>query len=227
MPLKIIGAGPGRTGTLSVKIALEQLGFGPCYHMMEVMMHPKSIVQWMAAADGNPDWESIFKGYAATVDYPGCSFWREISNRYPEAKVLLTIRDPDQWFESTQATIFSARAIEALRTTPMAKFMERTVWRDFGDRMHDRDFMVASFKRHNAEVESAIPKERLLVYEAAQGWEPLCAFLGVPVPAAPFPRRNSREEMIAMMASHTTNDETPTVDFTRLQQTLKNHLRGF
>jgi hypothetical protein len=226
MPLKIIGAGLGRTGTLSVKIALEQLGFGPCYHMMEVMMHPECIPLWMRAADGNADWESIFKGYAATVDYPGCSFWRELSNTYPDAKVLLTVRDPEQWFESTQATIFSPTAIESIRTTPMAKFMEKTVWRDFGDRIHDREFMVASFKRHNAGVQSAIPKDRLLVYEVAQGWEPLCKFLEVPVPSTPFPRRNSREEMMAMIASHTNGDANPKVDFERLQQTLKSHLKG-
>src|SRR2546426_1037927 len=199
MPLKVIGAGLGRTGTLSLKVALEQLGFGPCHHMIEVMLHPESTALWMGAADGNPDWEAIYQGYAATVDYPGCSFWRQLSERYPEAKVLLSVRDADQWFESTQATIFSPAAINMLKASPIEPFFKKTVWSAFGDRIHDRDFMVALFNRHNAEVERTIPKDRLLVYEVARGWEPLCEFLGVPVPADPFPRRNSREEMAALM----------------------------
>src|SRR5437870_2958107 len=107
MALKVIGAGLGRTGTLSLKLALEELGFGPCHHMAEVMLHLESVPLWIQAADGNPDWEAIYKGYAATVDYPGCFFWRELEKFYPDAKIILTVRDPEQWFESTQATIFS------------------------------------------------------------------------------------------------------------------------
>ncbi|MFZ1990209.1 MAG: sulfotransferase family protein [Alphaproteobacteria bacterium] len=199
MPLKLIGAGLGRTGTMSLKVALEQIGYGPCYHMAEVMANPKATSLWVTAANGKPDWEAIFKGYVATVDYPGCSFWRELSVAYPAAKVLLSLRDPDKWFESTQETIFSDKISTMLKQSPMKEFFEKTVWKEFGSRISERKFMVEAFKRHNEEVQRTIPKERLLVFEASQGWEPLCKFLGVPVPATPFPRTNSREELAGVI----------------------------
>jgi hypothetical protein len=201
MPLQVIGAGLGRTGTMSLKIALEQLGFRGCYHMSEVIANPAYTGGWIEAADGRPDWERVFAGYAATVDYPACTFWRELAAAYPAAKVVLSVRDPDHWFESTQATIFSAAMSSRLAASPAREFFEKTVWRDFGERIGDREFMTAAFERHNAEVQRSIPSDRLLVYEVAQGWEPLCEFLEAPVPSVPFPRVNSREEMAAMLAS--------------------------
>ncbi len=212
MPLKLIGAGLGRTGTLSLKLALEHLGFGPCYHMTEIFMHPEHAPGWVQAADGRADWESIFAGYASTVDYPGCTFWRELVQRYPTAKVLLSVRDPDQWFDSTQATIFTDESTETLQASPLREFFERTVWQDFHDRVHDRSFMVDLFRRHNAEVERAISQERLLAYNVDQGWEPLCAFLGVPVPYQPFPRANSREEFAARSTARHARGNAPTVE---------------
>ena len=107
MALKVIGSGLGRTGTMSLKLALEQLGLGPCHHMVEVFAHPESIPLWIAAGAGKPDWDAIFAGYQAMVDYPGCKFWRELMDYYPDAKVLHSLRDPDKWFDSTQATIFA------------------------------------------------------------------------------------------------------------------------
>jgi hypothetical protein len=211
MPLKVIGAGLGRTGTVSLKLALEQLGFGPCYHMTELFMHQEHASGWVRAADGHPDWERIFAGYTSTVDYPGCTFWRELAQRYPTAKVLLSVRDPDEWFDSTQATIFADASTETLLASPLREFFEKTVWRDFHDRGHDRDFMVDLFRRHNAEVERAFPQERILVYNVKQGWEPLCEFLGVPVPSQPFPRANSREEYAARSAARHANGNAPTV----------------
>src|SRR5262249_28634169 len=140
MPLKLIGAGWGRTATLSLKVAIEQLGFGPCHHMTEVMMNPESVAHWIRAADGSPHWETIFDGFSATVDFPGCTFWRELSEFYPQAKVLLSVRDPEKWFESTQATIFSERAVRMLNASPMKEFMEKVTWKAFGAaRIHDRD----------------------------------------------------------------------------------------
>jgi len=221
MSLKLIGAGLGRTGTLSLKFALEQIGFGPCYHMTEAMLNPEAPAHWIRAADGNPDWETLFNGFVATVDYPGCTFWRELAGYYPEAKILLSVRDPEHWFESTQETIFSDRAIAMLNQTPMRPFLEKTAWKDFGSRIHDREFMIEQFKRHNDEVQRSIPQDRLLVYEAAQGWAPLCQFLGVPAPAAPFPRANSREEMKTMMASQ--GGGAP-LDPARLREAIKARL---
>jgi hypothetical protein len=201
MPLDLIGAGLGRTGTLSLKLALEQLGFGPCYHMVEVFLKATRPHEWIKAAAGELDWETLFEGYAATVDYPGCIFWRELADRYPAARVILSVRDPADWFESTQSTIFAPRSVERLASSPMNEFFEKTVKRDYGNRIHDREFMIEQFVRHNAEVERSIPRQRLLVYEVSQGWEPLCDFLGVDVPAAPFPRANSREEFAARSVS--------------------------
>ena len=222
MPLQVIGAGLGRTGTLSLKVALEQIGFGPCYHMAEVMMHPECTALWLRAQDGHPDWAAIFNGYTATVDFPGCTFWRELSAFYPQAKVVLSVRDPDKWFESTQSTIFSPAMIQMLSGTPMKEFIEKSVFKAFGERIHDREFMVAAFKQHNTDVQRAIPADRLLVHEAAQGWEPLCTFLGVPVPATPFPRINDREEMAAMMSEGAGGTGAP--DISRIQDVIKARL---
>jgi hypothetical protein len=201
MPLNIIGAGLGRTGTMSLKVAIEQLGLGPCYHMVEVWANVQCTADWVEAANGHPDWERLFKGYSATVDYPGCHFWRELTAVYPQAKVILTVRDPDEWFESTQATIFSPGMRALLAQSPVKEFITKTVLDEFGDGIDDRARMVAAFEKHVADVKKAIPKGRLLVFEVSQGWKPLCDFLDVPVPSTPFPRLNSREEMAAMMAA--------------------------
>jgi len=224
MPLKLIGAGLGRTGTLSLKFALEQIGYGPCYHMTEVMISPDAAAHWVRAANGNPDWETIFNGFVGTVDFPACTFWRELADFYPDAKVLLSVRDPEQWFESTQATIFSDRARQMLIQTPMKEFIEKTTWRMFGDRLHDREFMIEAFKRHNAEVEKTISPSRLLVYEVSQGWEPLCKFLNVPVPDTPFPRVNSRDEMKMFMSSPGGLDPNAPMDPNRLRELIKARL---
>jgi hypothetical protein len=199
MELRVIGAGLGRTGTMSMKLALEQLGVGRCYHMAELIADFSRLPLWLRAADGAPDWEAVFAGFTATVDYPGCTYWRELAAFYPDAKVLLTVRDPDDWFDSTQATIFSPPMRARIAASPMEGFFQKAVLRDFGNRIDDRAFMTEAFERHNAAVRSAVPPERLLVYEVGEGWQRLCQFLGVPVPTAPFPRVNSREEMQRML----------------------------
>jgi hypothetical protein len=152
MSLSIIGAGLGRTGTVSLKLAIEQLGIGRCYHMTEVLMNPRAPALWVEAADGRPDWESIFEGYVATVDYPACNFWRELAAYYPSAKVLLSVRDAAEWFESTQATILSPATVQAIAASPLAEFAEKVVFKTLGKQVHDRDFMIAAFNRHTQEV---------------------------------------------------------------------------
>jgi len=200
MTLKVIGSGLGRTGTKSLKTALELLGFAPCHHMIEVFMHPESVPLWVEAGKGRADWNAIYAGYAATVDYPGAGFWRELAQAYPDAKILHTVRDPDRWFESTQETIFAPNTFATDPPEAFKPFFE-TVTRGIRDHIHDRDFMLAHFKRHTDEVLAAIPRERLLVYRVSEGWEPLCKFLGVPVPGTPFPTENTREEFKARIAS--------------------------
>ena len=201
MALKIVGAGLGRTGTLSMKHALEQLGFGPCHHMLEVFMHPESVSLWVDAARGKPDWNAIFKDYASAVDYPSAKYWRELANYYPDAKVLLTVRSPESWFESTQATIFAPDSVAVSNAPPQMKEFFEAITSDFHGKLGDRAFMIDYFRRHTEEVERTIPKERLLVYHVGEGWERLCKFLGVPVPATPYPSENSREEFRARHAS--------------------------
>lgn len=196
MTLKVIGAGFGRTGTLSLKLALEQLGFGPCYHMMEVFKNPQAPQWWVDAADGKPDWEKIFAGYNSTVDWPNATFYAELADRYPNAKVILTERDPEAWFRSTQATIFP-NAEPPDTPEPFAQMFRKVIGRLFDQRMADHDHVIDVYLRHNAEVRRCIPAERLLVYEVAQGWAPLCAFLGVPVPDGPMPQVNSTDEFRA------------------------------
>ena len=196
MALKVIGTGLGRTGTMSLKLALEQLGLGPCHHMVEVFMNPQSVPLWLAAGAGHPDWDAIFAGYRSMVDYPGCKFWRELMDFYPDAKLVHSVRDADDWFESTQATIFAPGSLVDNAPEPMRAFFNMVV-SDFGERLHDRAFMTDYFKHHTEEVLATAPKDRLIVFEAAQGWAPLCEFLGVPAPDAPFPKENSRAEFQA------------------------------
>jgi len=200
MALKVIGSGLGRTGTMSTKLALEQLGLR-CHHMVEVFMNPQSLPLWVEAGRGNPDWDAIFDGYSAMVDHPGCQFWRELIDYYPDAKVLHTVRDPDKWFDSTQATIFSPDSPAMQQQAgPMKEFFDYIHgW--YGGDMHDRAFMTDFFARHTAEVVATVPKEQLLVFNVAEGWEPLCKFLGVPVPETPYPRENTTEQFQARVAA--------------------------
>jgi hypothetical protein len=202
MSLKVIGAGFGRTGTMSLKIALEQLGFGPCYHMIEAFGIPGAFRQWTKAALGEPvDWEQMFQGFASAVDFPACAFYRELAQRYPEAKVILTERDPESWCDSAQATIFNPATAERIGGLPeMDEMMGALMGRVFGSGFGDRERMIAVYRRHNAAVKRDIPRENLLVYNPAEGWEPLSAFLGVKAPAAPFPKTNLREDFAKMAA---------------------------
>ena len=202
MTLKVIGSGFGRTGTMSLKLALEQIGLGPCYHMVEVFKNPAAPDMWSAAADdpAHADWGKIFEGYNSTVDWPNATFYKELAAAYPDAKVILTERDPDEWFESTQATIFAER--EGMDSNaPFPRMIAKVIFELFDGRMHDRDKLISVYKAHNAEVRAVIPAERLLVYHVADGWAPLCDFLGVPAPQGETPKVNSREEFGAHIAA--------------------------
>ena len=199
MGLKVIGAGLGRTGTLTLKTALEQLGLGPCHHMVEVFANPGQMGFWRRAAEGEVlDWEEIFGTYVSSVDWPSAHFYKELADRYPDARVILSRRDPERWFESMSETILKAmqrmQAEDSADPASPGRFAEFIIARNTFAYDFSKENVLAAFERHTAEVVRSIPPERLLVFEAAQGWEPLCAFLGVPVPQTPFPRTNSREE---------------------------------
>jgi hypothetical protein len=198
MALKVVGSGLGRTGTKSMQTALGMLGLGPCHHMVEVFAHPETMQLWIDASEGRPNWDLIFKDYRSMVDYPGAAYWRELAAHYPDAKVLHTVRDPDKWFESTQATIFAPQG--AAGTADPSSVQGRFFASFIGplrEHLADRAYMTDYFRRHTEAVKAAIPPERLLVYEVGEGWERLCRFLGVPVPDEPYPSENSRADFIA------------------------------
>jgi hypothetical protein len=224
MSLQIIGAGYGRTGTMSLKLAIEQLGFGPCFHMSEAIANQACIPDWLEAARGRANWAKIFDGYRASVDHPGCAFYRELAAAFPNAKVVLTVRDPNEWFDSTQATVFSPMMRSRVPESAFREFLQETVWGLFGARIDDRAFMVDAFERHSEEVRREIPADRLLVFEVARGWQPLCDFLGIAVPATPFPRVNSREEMAAMLAL--AGSHGPNMSPEDLQAQVKERMKG-
>ena len=211
--LRIIGAGLGRTGTLSLHAALERLGYAPCEHMTNCFAHPERFALWLDAARrkraGEPiDWRPLFDGYRATVDWPGAYFWRELVAAHPDAKVILTVRDPDRWYDSARSTIYAAA--EARTATPQARFLSgllawldpragrgfRTVQEIVWDgtlrgKFLDRDEALRIFTAHNREVEETVPADRLLIFDVKEGWEPLCTFLGLRAPVdEPFPHVN-------------------------------------
>ena len=207
MTLKVIGAGFGRTGTMSLKLALEELGFGPCYHMAEVNAHPEHDAKWLALARSETrDWPAVLKGYASAVDWPAVYFWKVLVAANPQAKIILTLRDPQSWYQSASATIFARmREFEALIAAPQTHSLDPVrkrhmqmvntivVEKSFGGSL-DRDHAIRIFHTHNEEVRRTVPAERLLVYEAGDGWGPLCSFLQVPMPATPYPKVNMADD---------------------------------
>ncbi|CAA9415872.1 MAG: hypothetical protein AVDCRST_MAG01-01-1929 [uncultured Rubrobacteraceae bacterium] len=211
--MNIIGAGFGRTGTTSLKAALETLGFGSAYHMTEVFTHPEHVGFWEAARRGERvDWEEFFAGYGVAVDWPACAFYAELMETFPGAVVILSVRDPERWYESTRNTIFGIHRISsgpapvrlafalaglfAPGITGIARLADGIVWRDtFDGRFEDRSYAIETFQRHNERVRRRVPPERLLVYDVKEGWGPLCDFLGVEVPDRPFPHLNNTREM--------------------------------
>lgn len=203
MALQLIGAGFGRTGTLSLKEALESLGLAPCHHMMEVFLHPETADDWLAASLGqNVDWNQLLGGYRASVDWPSCAFWRELSVAFPEARVLLSVRDPERWYQSVFETIYQvmkqARQSEDASVRERLRMADQIVLQNtFDGRFEDRAHAIGVFERHVEDVKKTIPAERLLVYEVGSGWEPICDFLGLDVPQREFPRVNTRDEFQA------------------------------
>ncbi len=210
MPLKVIGAGLGRNATFSLKFALEHIGFGPCYHMSEVFAGVRhNLPLWLDVVDGRPAWDAVFDGFQSTTDYPACSYWRELAAYYPDAKVVLTTRDPDSWFDSVSETIFSPRMQRSEPGSPQHTFMHGAVFSAFDGKMTDRGFMTDWYRKRNQHVIDALPTDRLLVFHPKEGWDPLCNFLGVPVPKEPFPRVNSRDEILEASDEHSGIPEGP------------------
>lgn len=202
MTLSVFSAGFGRTGTMSLKLALEQLGFGPCHHMIEVIENGDvQVPLWNEALAGRADFEAIYAGYGAAVDWPTAAFWQELAAAYPDAKVILSSRSAESWYNSISETILATVWDEASWPPPAVewfKMVSKVLHRSLGD-ARDKDSIIAAFEAHEASVKAAIPPERLLVHSAKDGWAPLCAFLGVPEPDEPYPRTNTKEEFFEHM----------------------------
>jgi hypothetical protein len=204
MALRVVGAGLGRTGTHSLKVAFEQLLGGPCYHMVEVFGRPDQRDGWTAAARGDDiDWDAFLSGYVATVDWPAAAFWRELSAASPEAVVVLSTRkDTASWWKSAEETIFAVLARGAKPDDPGGAeelaMITGLLERRFTPGWLDRDTAMAAYDAHNAAVRASVPPERLVDWQAGDGWEPLCAGLGLAVPDEPFPHLNSTSDFRAM-----------------------------
>jgi len=212
MTIRVIGAGIGRTGTASLKLALEQLGFAKCYHMDEVATHPAHVPLWLEAAAGKPvDWDVLFAGYQAAVDLPTYAFYTELMAYYPNAKVILTLRESEAWYKSASQTIFRLPPPSLMIVLRMMALFSRKlklltnlepVARKVGvEYFFNNDLSKANvinvFNQHNEMVQRTVPPERLLVYDVKQGWEPLCHFLEVPVPDLPYPHQNTRADFVS------------------------------
>ena len=210
--MKLIGAGMPRTGTLTQKVALEMLGFGPCYHMVDVLADLDQAKLWQRALDGEAPWDEIFNGFNSTVDWPGGYFYRELIDVYPDAKVLLSVREAQAWERSMRETVWAVRHGESLvRLLSSAQAHVNEQWRGFLE-MIDRlvwegegtfatghaepQQLIDTMIRHNREVEEVVPSERLLVWDVKEGWERLCEFLEARVPPQPFPHVNDRTEFL-------------------------------
>ncbi|MDA1073762.1 MAG: sulfotransferase family protein [Proteobacteria bacterium] len=199
MALKVIGAGFGRTGTLSLKYALERLGFDQCYHMMEMMNNREHVSIWTDAHAGIAiDWDQLFTGYQASVDWPSCNLWQEQWAHFPDAKILLSLRDAQRWYESVMETIYETTRQSLVSDDPRrqasGQWAMNIIWsRLFDGRMDDRQHVIDVFNRHNENVIKTVPADKLLVFEARDGWVPLCDFLDVDVPAEDYPRVNTRD----------------------------------
>ena len=215
MTIKVIGAGYGRNGTLSLKNALETLGFDRCYHMLELNQEKDEDLAWMALARGEQvDFDKLFEGYQASVDWPSCNFWREQLAWYPEAKVILSERDPERWYDSIMNTIYPSSVAVKNFDDPMmqrrSKMVFEVIWDGlFDGRMDDKQHVIDVYLAHNQAVKDEVPADRLLVFESSQGWEPLCEFLKVPVPDEAYPRVNTTEDFKTMMQARMAETKQP------------------
>ena len=201
MPLDIIGSGVGRTGTKSLKAAIEQLGFGPCHHMHEIVEHPEQVAHWQAVARGEAvDWDAVFAGYRAQVDWPGAAVWRELAAANPDARVVHSERPEEVWWASFRKTIGKLMTVYKDLAMPPHITDILNAWEGiageplFGGVYLDREIALAGYRRHNQAVREGIPAGRVLIFDVAEGWEPLCAFLDVAVPDTPFPHHNLRAD---------------------------------
>jgi len=217
MSIKVIGAGLPRTGTNTLKQSLEQLGNKHVYHMKELLVNPEKLHLWKTLDEtGDTDWDALYEGYDGTVDFPGYPWYKEHMKRYPDAKVILTVRDFDAWYKSVDSTVFRAgpqtpgekiKMMGKLLTSARARNVVKCIkWFKkcfFAERLQgkfeDKEFAKKFWEDHIAEVKAYVPADKLLVYDVRDGWAPLCKFMGVPEPDEPLPHLNKKENFKAML----------------------------
>ncbi|MGI9568253.1 MAG: sulfotransferase family protein [Desulfobulbia bacterium] len=189
--LKVIGTGFGRTGTDSMREALEILGLGPCHHMRELIKDPEHERLWRSVVAGaTPDWDLLLGGYSSCMDWPSAYYWPQLVDAFPEAKVILTWRSAESWWKSFEKTILQG-ILSYVETEDTPKNTELIGPKVFHDKPDDRDHCIAVYEANVAAVKENIPAESLLVHKLGDGWEPLCSHLNVPVPDIPYPSSNS------------------------------------
>ena len=197
MNLSVIGSGLGRTGTLSLKLALDKLGVGPCYHMVELWKNQGHLKFWFEALEKESDWDFVFKGYESTVDWPSTHYWQELFDLNPNAKVIHTVRDPESWYKSVMNTIYPSITRVDTPDADGVSFHGMTnrmiLEETFHGKILDKEYALDIFQKHTEKVKEIVPAEQLLIYDLSEGWEPLCEFLGVDIPQEEFPRSNSTE----------------------------------
>lgn len=191
--MRVIGAGLGRTGTNSLKIALEVLLGGPCYHMFELFQRPQDVTTWEAALQDEPvDWSHFMQGWSACVDWPAAPFFDRLADAFPDALVLLSVRDPAEWYQSASQTIFDLmRKAPREEQHPIQRLVESQLARWMTADIENESEMIAAFERHSARVRTLVPKNRLIEWRPGDGWEPLCTALKIPIPSQPFPHSNA------------------------------------
>ena len=204
---QVIVAGMSRTGTKSIKQALEILygNNARAYHMTEVLNQPKHLEIWSDLAFGRRQvsqqvWEQLLDGYIATTDMPCAFYFKELAEAFPNAKVVLTVRDESEWFESFCRLLVVVHRFQYLRfLPPLNRFwpygtkLNQMV---FGDRAFERsepvrEVFIEAYRQHNERVRQSIAPDRLLEFNVQQGWKPLCEFLELDVPQSDFPHSNA------------------------------------
>lgn len=213
MPLKVIGTGLGRTGTYSLKLALEHLGFGKCFHMLELFHTPDKIRYFRSAERGaRVKWGELFEDYSSVVDYPAARYYTQITDHYPDARIIHTHRDPNEWYESALETIFWVNRMpasmivkfglhlpfkrEIRRRLPVLLYNRKLMHLEFGKDLFDKDEVISRYEKHTENVLKKFPSGHVLIFNSKDGWEPLCRFLDVPVPSEPYPHYNKRDEFV-------------------------------
>ncbi|HSX28776.1 MAG TPA: sulfotransferase [Candidatus Saccharimonadales bacterium] len=194
-PLKIIGAGMWRTGTVSLKSALETLTEQPSHHMTELLIHPQQVNEWLSVVNGmRPNWDYLLHDYGSTLDWPSLAFWNDLQQTYPDALVLLSTRDPEEWWQSVSATVLKSAPTRETARSPWELLVVALFENYFVGRLPTKRQAIQAYNEHNDLVRRTVAPNRLIEWTPSDGWTPLCRALDKPIPDRPFPHLNTAAE---------------------------------